>query len=56
MDAMATKAEIEKAVKRLRNADKEFWRAEQTREQPRLNKAGTAYTIAKIKLYKLFNF
>lgn len=51
---MATKAEIEKAVKRLRNADREYWRAQQTLEQPRLNKAGTAYAIAKIKLFQLF--
>lgn len=52
---MATKTEIEKAVKRLRNADREYFRAEQTGEQPRLNKAGTAYAIAKIKLFHLFN-
>lgn len=53
---MATKSEIETAVRRLRNADKEYWRAQQTGEQPRLNKAGTAYSIAKIKLYNLFGF
>lgn len=52
---MATKAEIEKVVKHLRRADKEYWRAQQGVQQPRLNKAGTAYAIAKIKLYKLFN-
>lgn len=50
---MATKAEIEEAVKRLERADTEYRRALFAWEQPRLANAGTAYTIAKSKLFKL---
>lgn len=50
---MATKAEIVKAVKRLERADTEYRRARWAWEQPRLANAGTAYAIAKIKLFKL---
>jgi len=41
-----------KTVKAFHNADVEFNRATVTGEQPRLNKAGTRYAIAKIRLFK----
>lgn len=37
--------------KSFRRADTEYNRAMNTCEQPRLNKAGTRYFIAKIKLF-----
>ncbi len=42
-----------KAVRSFRRADTEFHRANNTGEQPRLNKAGTRYAIAKIKLFAI---
>ena len=50
---MTTKAEIVKAVRRLERADTEYYRALLAWEQPRLANAGTAYTVAKAKLFKL---
>lgn len=42
-----------KAVRRLERADKEFSRAQDADEQPRLSKAGTAYVLAKWNLYRV---
>jgi hypothetical protein len=42
-----------KAVRRFKNADTELRRAENAGDPIRLNKAGTAYAIAKINLMKL---
>lgn len=40
------------ALKKFWRADRELYRAENAGEQPRLNKAGTSYAIAKIRLFK----
>lgn len=41
-----------KAVRRFHNADTELRRAENAGDPERLNKAGTAYALAKINLFK----
>jgi hypothetical protein len=40
------------ALRSFRSADTEFTRASNTGEQPRLNKAGTRYAIAKHRLFR----
>lgn len=42
-----------RAVARLRRADDENRRACQAGEQPRLNRAGTDYAVAKFKLFQV---
>lgn len=44
---------MRKAVRRLKRADTEMDRAGNVDDPPRLNKAGTAYAMAKISLFKL---
>jgi hypothetical protein len=44
--------ELLKAIKRFERADTEYRRAHHSCEQPRLNRAGTAYAIAKTALFK----
>lgn len=41
------------ATRRLKRADTEMTRATNAGDPDRLNKAGTAYAIAKINLFKL---
>jgi len=43
---------LRKAVRSFQNADTEYRRAKYTGEQPRLNKAGTRYVIAKHRMFK----
>ena len=50
---MATKAELLKAIKRLRNAETEMRRAMSAADPERQNRAGTVYAIAKIRLFGL---
>lgn len=52
---MVTKDELLKLIKRLRNADIELSRATTAADPARLNRAGTSYAIAKIRLFKLAN-
>lgn len=51
MSEAASIDEILKALRRFKRADLEYRRAQQSLEQPRLNKAGTSYYIAKVKLF-----
>jgi hypothetical protein len=44
---------LRRAIKSFKNADVEYTRAIQADTQPRLNKAGTRYAIAKYRLFKL---
>lgn len=46
-------AHIARAIRKFRNADTELRRAENSGEQPRLNKAGTRYACAKADLFHL---
>lgn len=45
--------ELRKAVRRLKRADTETSRADNSGEPVRINKAGTAYAMAKINLFNL---
>jgi len=50
---VTTKAELLKAIKVLKRAHVEYHRAIEADTQPRLQKAGTIYFIAKAKLFKM---
>jgi hypothetical protein len=52
-EALAAYATLRGAVNRVKRADTEMRRAENSDDAQRLNRAGTAYAVAKIQLFKL---